>query len=203
MSPTSTMSLHDELSHSMNSLDMIPEATSPRQSKQTSPQPTEDMSADLVVNFEPELDFYCSPTSTLRRASMRSLQSGLSTLRRVDHQELMAAWSTSSDDDRDSPCPRCKNMQEMVTNYQQELSLVNKQLLSAVEQKIKLQEQNEAWQSDMAEIVHQNLYQRLEQDSPARKEKLSKSPKRKMFTSNKDDAEKIFKHEFIKHSWLF
>ncbi|XP_064392992.1 BICD family-like cargo adapter 1 [Halichondria panicea] len=134
---------------------------------------------------------------------MRSLQSGLSTLRRVDHQELMAAWSTSSDDDRDSPCPRCKNMQEMVTNYQQELSLVNKQLLSAVEQKIKLQEQNEAWQSDMAEIVHQNLYQRLEQDSPARKEKLSKSPKRKMFTSNKDDAEKIFKHEFIKHSWLF
>ena len=60
----------------------------------------------MQVNFEPELDFYCSPTSTLRRASMRSLQSGLSTLRRVDHQELMAAWSTSSDDDRDSPCPR-------------------------------------------------------------------------------------------------
>ncbi len=58
-------------------------------------------------------------------------------------------------------------------------------------------------QSDMAEIVHQNLYQRLEQDSPVRKEKLSKSPKRKMITSNKDDAEKIFKHEFIKHSWLF
>ncbi len=41
---------------------------------------------------------------------------------------------------------RCKNMHEMVTNYQQELSFVNKQLLSAVEQKIKLQEQNEAWQ---------------------------------------------------------
>ena len=53
MSPTSTMSLHDELSHSMNSLDMIPEATSPRQSKQTSPQPTEDMSADVVVSAWP------------------------------------------------------------------------------------------------------------------------------------------------------
>ncbi len=41
-------------------------------------------------------------------------------------------------------------MQEMVTNYQQELSLVNKQLLSAVEQKIKLQEQNEAWQVQLS-----------------------------------------------------
>ena len=38
----------------------------------------------------------------------------------------------------------------MVTNYQQELSLVNKQLLSAVEQKIKLQEQNEAWQVQLS-----------------------------------------------------
>ena len=49
VSPTSTMSLHDELSHSMNSLDMIPEATSPRQSKQSSPQP-QPTSADLMVS---------------------------------------------------------------------------------------------------------------------------------------------------------
>ena len=46
-----------------------------------------------------------------------------------------------------SHCPcRCKELSEQVAGYKQELNGVNEQLLIAVQQKFKLQQQNEEWQ---------------------------------------------------------
>ena len=66
-------------------------------------------------------------------------------------------------------------------------------------------------QNDMAEMVEQNLHQKLDieqhtQPHPAskpEKHKKASQKKKKASPSNKENSDDVFRREFIKKSWYF